>query len=87
VATLESLGIAGVGGVAPISVAMAGLYAFKTPFWAPPNPFLSRSSAAVSSAALNPIGDRPWPCTKRYPKCVRPLANGFRRPALFLCMR
>jgi ACS family tartrate transporter-like MFS transporter len=43
--------------VALISVALAGLYAFKAPFWALPGLFLSRSSAAVSIAAINSIGN------------------------------
>jgi len=40
-----------------ISVALAGLYAFKAPFWALPGLFLSRSTAAVSIAAINSIGN------------------------------
>lgn len=40
-----------------ISVALAGIYAFKSPFWALPGLFLSRSTAAVSIAAINSIGN------------------------------
>lgn len=40
-----------------ISVALAGLYAFKSPFWALPTLFLSRSTAAVSIAVINSIGN------------------------------
>ena len=43
--------------VALISVALAGLYAFKSPFWALPTLFLSRSTAAVSIAVINSIGN------------------------------
>jgi ACS family tartrate transporter-like MFS transporter len=40
-----------------ISLALTGLYAFKAPFWALPGLFLSRSTAAVSVAAINSIGN------------------------------
>ena len=40
-----------------ISIALSGLYAFKAPFWSLPSLFLSRSSAAVSIAAINSIGN------------------------------
>jgi ACS family tartrate transporter-like MFS transporter len=43
--------------VALISLALAGLYAFKSPFWALPTLFLSRSTAAVSIAVINSIGN------------------------------
>ncbi|MDF3606695.1 MFS transporter [Paracoccus sp. DMF-8] len=40
-----------------ISVALAGIYAFKSPFWSLPSLFLSRATAAVSIAAINSIGN------------------------------
>lgn len=40
-----------------ISVSLAGLYAFKSPFWALPTLFLTRSTAAVSIAVINSIGN------------------------------
>jgi len=40
-----------------ISAALAGLYAFKSPFWSLPGLFLSRGTAAVSIAAINSIGN------------------------------
>jgi MFS transporter, ACS family, tartrate transporter len=43
--------------IALISVALAGLYSFKSPFWALPTLFLSRSAAAVSIAVINSIGN------------------------------
>ena len=43
--------------MALISLALAGLYAFKSPFWSLPGLFLSRSTAAVSIAAINSIGN------------------------------
>ncbi|WHO72392.1 MFS transporter [Rhizobium sp. BT03] len=43
--------------VALISVALAGIYAFKSPFWSLPGLFLTRSTAAVSIAAINSIGN------------------------------
>jgi ACS family tartrate transporter-like MFS transporter len=44
-------------GMALISIALSGLYAFKAPFWALPGLFLSRSTAAISIAAINSIGN------------------------------
>lgn len=43
--------------IAMISLALAGLYAFKSPFWALPTLFLSRESASVSIAVINSIGN------------------------------
>ncbi|SPA53791.1 MFS transporter [Cupriavidus taiwanensis] len=43
--------------IALISLSMAGLYAFKSPFWALPTLFLTRSTAAVSIAVINAIGN------------------------------
>jgi MFS transporter, ACS family, tartrate transporter len=40
-----------------ISLALAGLYSFKSPFWSLPGLFLGRSTAAVSIAAINSIGN------------------------------
>jgi ACS family tartrate transporter-like MFS transporter len=40
-----------------ISLSLAGIYAFKSPFWSLPGLFLSRSTAAVSIAAINSIGN------------------------------
>jgi ACS family tartrate transporter-like MFS transporter len=40
-----------------ITLAMTGLYAFKSPFWAVPNSFLTRSTAAISIAVINSIGN------------------------------
>ncbi|MGY4299822.1 nitrate/nitrite transporter NarK [Bradyrhizobium sp. i1.4.4] len=40
-----------------MSLALAGIYAFKSPFWSLPGLFLSRSTAAVSIAAINSIGN------------------------------
>ena len=40
-----------------ISLALAGLYSFKSPFWALPTLFLSRSTASVSIAVINSIGN------------------------------
>ncbi|MBN3801681.1 MFS transporter [Paraburkholderia sp. Ac-20336] len=40
-----------------ISLSLAGLYAFKSPFWALPTLFLSRSTAAVSIAVINSVGN------------------------------
>jgi MFS transporter, ACS family, tartrate transporter len=40
-----------------ISTALAGLYAFKAPFWSLPGLFLSRSTAAISIASINSIGN------------------------------
>lgn len=43
--------------IALISLALSGIYAFKSPFWSLPGLFLSRSTAAVSIAAINSIGN------------------------------
>jgi ACS family tartrate transporter-like MFS transporter len=40
-----------------MATALAGLYAFKAPFWSLPGLFLSRSSAAISIASINSIGN------------------------------
>lgn len=40
-----------------VCTSLAGLYAFKSPFWALPTLFLSRSTAAVSIAVINSIGN------------------------------
>lgn len=40
-----------------ISLTLAGLYAFKSPFWALPTLFLSREAASVSIAVINSIGN------------------------------
>ena len=40
-----------------ICLSLAGLYAFKSPFWALPTLFLTRSTAAVSIAVINSIGN------------------------------
>jgi ACS family tartrate transporter-like MFS transporter len=40
-----------------LSTALAGLYAFKAPFWSLPGLFLSRSTAAISIASINSIGN------------------------------
>jgi len=54
-------GVVTVAGVMPatllLAVALSGFYAFKAPFWTLPNQFLSRSTAAVSIAAINSIGN------------------------------
>ncbi|PPC74022.1 MFS transporter [Pokkaliibacter plantistimulans] len=61
---IAAVGMAGAGlmhsavlGMAMICVALAGLYAFKSPFWALPTLFLSRSTAAVSIAVINSVGN------------------------------
>ena len=36
---------------------MAGLYAFRGPFWSMPSLFLTRTTAAVSIAAINSVGN------------------------------
>jgi ACS family tartrate transporter-like MFS transporter len=43
--------------IAMISISLAGLYAFKSPFWAVPTLFLTPSSAAISIAVINSIGN------------------------------
>jgi ACS family tartrate transporter-like MFS transporter len=40
-----------------ITISLTGMYAFKAPFWALPGLFLSRSTAAVSIAAINCTGN------------------------------
>jgi ACS family tartrate transporter-like MFS transporter len=40
-----------------ICLALTGLYAFKSPFWALPTLFLTRSTAAVSIAVINSVGN------------------------------
>jgi len=40
-----------------LALALTGFYAFKAPFWTLPGLFLSRSTAAVSIAAINSIGN------------------------------
>jgi ACS family tartrate transporter-like MFS transporter len=61
VASIALAGVVAVTGVAPaallLAVALSGFYAFKAPFWTLPNQFLSRSTAAVSIAAINSIGN------------------------------
>jgi ACS family tartrate transporter-like MFS transporter len=42
---------------AMLAFALTGFYAFKAPFWTLPGLFLSRSTAAVSIAAINSIGN------------------------------
>lgn len=61
---LAAVGMMGAGmisnpyiSVAMISLTLAGLYAFKSPFWALPTLFLTRSTAAVSIAIINSIGN------------------------------
>jgi len=46
-----------VSAVTLISIALAGLYAFKSPFWALPSLFLSRETVSVSIAVINSIGN------------------------------
>lgn len=61
VASMALVGVVAVTGVVPaallLAVALSGFYAFKAPFWTLPNQFLSRSTAAVSIAAINSIGN------------------------------
>jgi ACS family tartrate transporter-like MFS transporter len=57
-----ALGAAPIGnnamlGIGFISLAMAGLYAFRGPFWSMPSLFLTRTSAAISIAAINSVGN------------------------------
>jgi ACS family tartrate transporter-like MFS transporter len=40
-----------------ISVSLAGLYAFKSPFWTLPRLFMTRGTAVVAIAAINSIGN------------------------------
>lgn len=43
--------------IASISIALAGLYSFKSPFWAVPGQFLSLATAGTAIAAINSIGN------------------------------
>jgi MFS transporter, ACS family, tartrate transporter len=43
--------------MAMICVALSGLYSFKSPFWALPTLFLDRTTAAVSIAVINSVGN------------------------------
>jgi len=61
---VAALGLIGAGmlqnpyaAMAMICLALSGLYSFKSPFWALPTLFLSRSTAAVSIAVINSIGN------------------------------
>ena len=58
-ATLTAAGLVDQPAIAMVCIAAAltGLYAFKAPFWAVPTLFLTRSTAAVSIAAINSIGN------------------------------
>jgi len=46
-----------IAATALLAAALTGFYAFKAPFWTLPGMFLSRSSAAISIAAINSIGN------------------------------
>jgi ACS family tartrate transporter-like MFS transporter len=46
-----------IASTALLAAALTGFYAFKAPFWTLPGMFLSRSSAAISIAAINSIGN------------------------------
>ena len=61
---IAALGLVGAGvagnafvAMAMICVALSGLYSFKSPFWALPTLFLDRTTAAVSIAVINSIGN------------------------------
>ncbi|MBZ9780102.1 MFS transporter [Pseudomonas sp. REP124] len=61
---VAALGLIGAGmlqnpyvAMAMICVALSGLYSFKSPFWALPTLFLDRTTAAVSIAVINSIGN------------------------------
>jgi len=43
--------------ISSITIALAGLYAFKSPFWAVPGQFLSAATAGTAVAAINSIGN------------------------------
>lgn len=43
--------------IALITIALTGLYSFKSPFWAVPSLFLSTSTSAVAIAVINSIGN------------------------------
>lgn len=57
--TMFSAGFASspVVAVVMISLTLAGLYAFKAPFWAVPTLFLTRGTAAIAIAAINSVGN------------------------------
>lgn len=61
---VAALGLVGAGmlgspvlSMAMICIALSGLYSFKSPFWALPTLFLDRTTAAVSIAVINSIGN------------------------------
>jgi ACS family tartrate transporter-like MFS transporter len=61
---VATLGLIGAGllsnpyvAMAMICLALSGLYSFKSPFWALPTLFLDRTTAAVSIAVINSIGN------------------------------
>ncbi len=61
---VAALGLIGAGllanpyiAMAMICLALSGLYSFKSPFWALPTLFLDRTTAAVSIAVINSIGN------------------------------
>ncbi|MCV4275892.1 MFS transporter [Pseudomonas capsici] len=61
---VAALGLMGAGALqspvlamAMICLSLSGLYSFKSPFWALPTLFLTRSTAAVSIAVINSIGN------------------------------
>ncbi|WP_273820391.1 MULTISPECIES: MFS transporter [Pseudomonas] len=61
---VAALGLIGAGllhnpymAMAMICVALSGLYSFKSPFWALPTLFLDRTTAAVSIAVINSVGN------------------------------
>ena len=60
-AALALGGVAFVTGPVPatilLALALTGFYAFKAPFWTLPGLFLSRSTAAISIAVINSIGN------------------------------
>lgn len=43
--------------MAMISISLAGLYSFKSPFWALPTLFLTRSTASIAIAVINSVGN------------------------------
>lgn len=43
--------------IVAMSIALAGLYSFKSPFWSVPGLFLSTSTAGTAVAAINSIGN------------------------------
>ncbi|MFJ9558449.1 MFS transporter [Streptomyces fuscichromogenes] len=57
--TLTGAGLAHspVLGMALIALSLTGMYSFKSPFWALPTQFLTRSTAAVAVAVVNSIGN------------------------------